>query len=70
MSHTYSFALNITIIDKITGENSTKQTDLVLYDSELQAFSNQTFFEINLTNNITVILLFESKRVILFYRKV
>ena len=61
MSHTYSFALNVTIIDKVTSENSTKQTDLVLYDSELQAFANQTFFEINLTNNITVILLFESE---------
>ena len=46
MSHTYSFALNVTIIDKITSENSIKQTDLVLYDSELQAFANQTFFEI------------------------
>jgi hypothetical protein len=59
MSHKYSYVLNITIIDKITGENSTKQIDLVLYDSELQAFSNQTFFEINLTNNVTVIRLFE-----------
>ena len=59
MSHKYSYVLNITIIDKITGENSTKQIDLVLYDSELQAFSNQTFFEINLTNNVTVTRLFE-----------
>ena len=59
-----SFALNIIIVDKPTGENSTKQVDLILYDSELQAFSNQTFFEIKMTNNVTVTYLFSQSWVI------
>ena len=58
MTYIHSLALNVTIIDRLTGENSSKQVDLTLYDSELQAFANQTFFETKLTNNITVICLY------------
>ena len=56
VSYGFSYALNITVIDRLTGENSTKQVDLIIYDTELEAVFSQTFFETNLMNNLTVII--------------